>query len=113
MPLRSRQFAILLLLIAALLLFAYGWRQTHGRVLASTARVLTCGNSVCDATENCQTCPRDCGACGDFCGDGVCYGAETCQTCNKDCGVCAPSCGDSACNGAETSATCPQDCGQP
>merc|ERR1712174_116936 len=48
----------------------------------------TCGNGVCDAPENCLSCPNDCisGTVGGFdCGNGVCEDGETCYTCPDDC----------------------------
>jgi hypothetical protein len=49
-----------------------------------------CPDGYCDATEDCHTCPQDCGTCGGsvYCGDNKCNGAETCRTCPKDCGSC-------------------------
>jgi hypothetical protein len=47
-----------------------------------------CGDSVCNGTETCSTCPGDCGQCSSVCGDGVCDGEETCDTCLDDCGSC-------------------------
>ncbi len=98
-----------------------------------------CGDIDCNGTEDCETCPGDCGQCAPTCGDGPCNNGETCQTCPadcdpcaptcgdvacddatedclscpEDCGACAPVCGDSKCNGAETCATCPADCSCP
>lgn len=46
-----------------------------------------CGNNVCDANEDCLSCPGDCGVCA-RCGDGVCTGGETCSSCFEDCGYC-------------------------
>ncbi len=68
-----------------------------------------CGDGICDSTENCSTCPSDCGPCA-FCGDGICDSTEDCNTCPEDCGPCA-FCGDGICNGAEWCGNCPQDCG--
>jgi len=91
-----------------------------------------CGDQVCEvATETCQSCPADCGACavcgdkacdpgedcfncendcGSCCGNGTCdksFG-ETCESCSKDCGAC---CGNGTCEGSETCVSCPADCG--
>jgi len=71
-----------------------------------------CGDSRCDATEDCHTCPEDCGPCdGIYCGDGKCNGAETCRTCPKDCGTCG---GGAGCCGLTGSSDCSVDnhCGQ-
>lgn len=42
-----------------------------------------CGDFVCDADEDCASCPGDCGVC-QICGDGMCVGSE-CSTCPDDC----------------------------
>jgi hypothetical protein len=51
------------------------------------------------------------GLCAPVCGDSVCNGSESCGTCPNDCGACPPVCGDSVCNGSESCGTCPNDCG--
>ncbi|MFC1612000.1 MopE-related protein, partial [Myxococcota bacterium] len=67
-----------------------------------------CSNSDCDAPEACDehlcTAPT--------CGDTSCNGTEDCLTCPDDCGAC---CGDAACTSAhsEDCATCPADCPTP
>ena len=100
-----------------------------------------CGNGQCDADENCQICPEDCGFCG---GDGDCCqanGTPGCsdpaiQSCvcaddafccdtewdnicaeeveNFECGDCGgggAECADGQCDGGENCETCPEDCG--
>ena len=52
-----------------------------------------CGDGVCSATESCDVCAADCGACAantQPCGNGTCdvAGGETCATCSTDCGAC-------------------------
>ncbi len=37
-----------------------------------------CGNGVCDALENCHTCPQDCPTCEPVCGDFICDPGEVC-----------------------------------
>ena len=69
----------------------------------------SCGDGTCNGSEDCSTCPGDCGACTS-CGDGTCNGSEDCSTCPGDCGACT-SCGDGMCNGGEDCSTCPGDCG--
>lgn len=88
-----------------------------------------CGNGICDTTETCQTCPKDC-KCSypqkskdylsseqreTICGDGICSEDETCQNCQRDCGHCTYSypvqCGDGLCNGLESCESCEEDCG--
>jgi hypothetical protein len=66
----------------------------------------SCGNAVCDATESCANCPKDCGWCAG-CGDGACDGGDTTANCPQDCGS---KCGDGVCNGPEYPQSCPQDC---
>jgi len=68
-----------------------------------------CGDNLCGPSEDCSTCPRDCGAC---CGNGVCEPSrgEDCGTCPQDCGAC---CSNGVCEPSrgEDCTTCPQDCG--
>jgi hypothetical protein len=71
-----------------------------------------CGDSSCNANENCSTCASDCGSCPAVCGDHVCNGNENCTTCSSDCGICTAVCSDQSCNGNENCTTCPTDCGQ-
>jgi len=52
------------------------------------AIVVMCGNKICDESENCTTCPQDCGACEIVCGNGKCEKGETCNNCPVDCGGC-------------------------
>lgn len=57
----------------------------------------SCGDGVCSADENCESCLADCGcaedeiciegSCG-TCGNGVCDGGESCESCGRDCGMC-------------------------
>ncbi|HOT09193.1 MAG TPA: metallophosphoesterase, partial [Polyangiaceae bacterium] len=77
----------------------------------------SCGDSVCDESESCETCPEDCGDCEDgpnFCGDFVCDDEEDCVSCPEDCGDCFSeiTCGDDICSETESCSTCPEDCGQ-
>jgi hypothetical protein len=66
-----------------------------------------CENNICDPTEDCGSCPADCGAC--VCGDGTCDSSEDCSTCPEDCGEC--TCGDGTCEGDENCFNCQADCG--
>ena len=52
---------------------------------------VTCGNGTCESGETCQTCKKDCGACG-TCGNNTCEYGENCESCTQDCGTCAPEC---------------------
>ncbi len=49
-----------------------------------------CPNLDCSSTENCLTCPQDCGVCPPGCGDATCQPTETCSSCPLDCGICTP-----------------------
>jgi hypothetical protein len=99
----------------------------------------SCGDGACNGTEDCDSCPADCGSCPAVCYDGECEPGETCESCPADCGPCLPTCGDlhcdrdrgencencfrdcgtctpstcgdSVCNGTEDCASCPFDCG--
>ena len=91
-----------------------------------------CGNGTCDHTENCITCPADCG-----CTDGAVCSAGKCvfkpgdvidadaditrdvpgddgtgEDVSQDPGQSA-FCGDGTCNAGENCKTCPGDCGCP
>lgn len=57
------------------------------------------------------TAPRSGGDVAASCGDGVCEAAEDCQSCVSDCGFCPPDCGDGSCTPGEDCATCEDDCG--
>jgi len=79
-----------------------------------------CGNGVCDAGENCSSCPSDCigGTAGGTCGGcfkGICDGQ--CHTIKEDssCSDCWSSycCGDGVCEGEENSSNCGIDCPVP
>lgn len=82
-----------------------------------------CGNAYCELGEEAETCPQDCGYCGDdycapqegedcledcgYCGDGVCFWDENPLSCAQDC---PGFCGDGVCLGAESLDDCPVDC---
>ena len=98
-----------------------------------------CGNSVCDPTENAESCCKDCGcpsgyACdsmtciktGGSCGNTKCELGESSATCCTDCGCPAgyscgvggcrlkpDVCGDGSCGATENSTNCCRDCGCP
>jgi hypothetical protein len=49
-----------------------------------------CGDGTCDSSEDCSSCPEDCGQCQSSpCGDGTCDADEDCSSCPDDCGACA------------------------
>jgi len=58
-----------------------------------------CPDGICNGTENCDSCPEDCGICPE-CGDEICNGNEDCNSCEQDCGTCT-ECGDGIKNGTE------------
>ena len=98
-----------------------------------------CGDTYCEADqgENCDSCPKDCGACGgdsdccDLHADGSCADVvvEACvcterpECCDGPwdaacvalaahaCGAACKTCGDLTCAPNETCLTCPDDCG--
>ena len=51
-----------------------------------------CGDGTCDSSEQCESCPADCGVCE--CGDGLCSTDETCASCEMDCGACCTDTGE-------------------
>ena len=77
-----------------------GFRLVRSRVSA------WCGDGVCgnSESEDCSTCPDDCGAC---CKNGICDLSETCCTCPGDCGSCI---GNGICDCGETKSSDPEDC---
>lgn len=76
-----------------------------------TGGVAFCGDLTCNGTEDCTSCPGDCGACGPVCGDLICNGTEDCTSCPGDCGTCG-SCGDATCDPiiGEGACNCAADC---
>jgi hypothetical protein len=61
-----------------------------------------CGDTVCNGTESCYSCPQDCGQC---CGNSQCeasYG-ETCSSCSADC---ITSSGQMCCSGVIYTGNC-------
>src|SRR5690625_171121 len=72
-----------------------------------------CGDGVCDADEDHNSCPEDCDeSTGGTCGDGVCDDDETIDSCPEDCddGGDGGVCGDGVCDDDENADTCPEDC---
>ena len=58
-------------------------------------RLWVCGDNSCDQggpnSEDCETCPEDCGGPCTICGNGNCGSGESCSTCSADCGACCPN----------------------
>lgn len=102
----------------------------------TTTTNLDCGNNVCNGTETCSTCEKDCGVCAttSACGNSVKDSGEECDlgsskntntacatTYGMNCSYCSTSCrnitiagsycGDNTCNSpTETSVNCVGDC---
>ena len=73
--------------------------------------VSECGDGICDADEDAQSCPGDCDTqTTGPCGDGVCGDDESAQSCPEDCAATQDSCGDGACSDEENPQSCPEDC---
>lgn|GEM_PF-2161075 len=73
-----------------------------------------CGDTVCDAGEDCGSCAADCGACVEVCGDEICQVGEDCADCPVDCGVCPSNCcseqATAGCDAADVAAcVCAED----
>lgn len=71
-----------------------------------------CGDGMCDGTEDCSSCPTDCGFCVPECGNGICQvmgGVDEFISCPQDCGI---VCGDNECviDPYDERIHCPQDC---
>ncbi len=96
-----------------------------GIYLAFTLGKPTCGDSICEANENCYDCPKDCKCVGEeycsaeekrcikpSCGDGSCDSEECSSGCTADCSL-TDCCGIEGCNPAigENCSNCPKDCG--
>jgi hypothetical protein len=79
-----------------------------------------CGDSECEGTETCSSCPGDCptGAgqvccsgsiyTGDCCSTSDCSGSDTCVS--HVCTTPPVTCPNTICDSGETCSTCPQDC---
>ncbi len=77
------------------------------------------GDGICDAGEDCVSCPSDCDGkqngspSGRFCcGNMICESAEDNSTCAVDCGA-PPFCGNDSCDPGEDPCSCAADCGAP
>jgi hypothetical protein len=94
--------------------------------------MMWCGDGECNGSEDSESCPEDCGDCGDgwcdweggedsescpsdcetgYCGDGECSIGETLESCPSDCEM--GYCGDEYCDwgSGEDAESCPADCG--
>lgn len=77
--------------------------------VADDAVLCACGNGLCESVlgEDTRTCPQDCGS---TCGDEVCNASEDGNNCYSDCGTC----GNAVCELHEVShLSCCEDCGCP
>ncbi len=118
---------LLLLAMTAIIVFV-GFRtilpnasQLSGTYFNKTANIImgelppeapaACPDQYCSPSEDCMSCPADCGACPVICGQYGCQAGEDCANCPADCGPCASVCGDGTCDSTETCTTCPSDCG--
>jgi len=70
----------------------------------------SCGNNICEGTENYTNCPSDCKK-PIICGDKICEGNENYTNCPSDCKK-PIICGDKICEGNESCINCPDDCGK-
>jgi len=68
-----------------------------------------CGDSYCDATENCETCVLDCGECDHE--NGNCEVSESCATAPSDCGLCSSRDGECNVSAGENQINSWGDCG--
>jgi len=55
-----------------------------GEEPTDTGGEITCGDLICDESEDADSCPVDCSV-GDTCGDGVCSDTEDIDSCPADC----------------------------
>ncbi len=78
-------------------------REDLKKKCAPLALAATC---LCQGSEDCSSCSKDCGACP--CGDGKCTSGEDCAKCPGDCGAC--QCGNGKCEPGETATNCAADC---
>ena len=44
-----------------------------------------CGDKICNADEDCNSCAQDCISSSSECGNGVCEAGESCINCSQDC----------------------------
>ncbi|MCD6497721.1 MAG: hypothetical protein J7M25_05365 [Deltaproteobacteria bacterium] len=81
-----------------------------GEDLKNAPKDCGCGDGTCDpaSSENCMTCPQDCGRC--HCTnradeDGNCDPSDNAVTCPQNC-----HCGNGTCDPMESHDNCPNDC---
>lgn len=114
-----------------------GLKCTNSKCV-STAPVEKCGDTICQSSESCSSCPSDCGSCavkttyycysyneptgehGDSCisststsPGNVCF--TSLANCQQSLNSLTPTqsvyCGNGLCDGSDTCSTCPSDCG--
>ena len=76
--------------------------------LTGNAKEVCVKSLISDCEAGHCSCTGGSPPCSCVCGDGLCGPSEDCGTCPQDCGPC---CGNGMCDHGETSSTCPQDCG--
>lgn len=106
---RPKRFPIVIFVIFVLLLIG-GGVAAYFLFFASEGEV--CGNGICEATEDYDSCPADCPEPGPVCGDGKCEAPENYNTCPQDCKP-PTVCGDGKCEEGEDYRSCPGDCEPP
>ena len=68
----------------------------HTRLDLFIGNAPECGDGICNADEDSDSCPGDCEEpAAPFCGDNSCNGSETCSSCEADCGPCPAAPGPS------------------
>ncbi len=98
-----------------------GAAQASGTPAATPPPAPVCGDNVCQAPEDSNSCPADCPAGpppAPVCGDAVCEAPEDNASCPADCPAgppppSGPVCGDAVCEAPEDNASCPADCPAP
>jgi hypothetical protein len=103
---------ILLVIPAIITTLVYILYITSDEKLEAPSPISSCGDRVCNGTENSTSCPRDCTyVLISKCGDRVCNGTENNSNCPKDC-TSSPInlCGNNICNTGENYTNCPRDC---
>ena len=92
----------------------------NGSAVTCRNCILGCQTTLCNTGGDPRTIPSPSGT--PMCGDGICNGSEDCPSCPTDCGCPVPppppqnpipQCPDGICNGTENCENCFQDCACP